>query len=110
MRHAQRAFPVVENGELLGIVGLQDVRGVERRLWESTRVRAIMTPREQLKIAHPQDDALEVLGMLGQRGLNQVPVLDEAGLQGLLRREDLLKWLSLYGEGVSGRRAPGPVV
>jgi CBS domain-containing protein len=34
--------------------------------------------------------------LLAQRDVNQLPVLDGERLVGLLRREDILKWLSLH--------------
>jgi CBS domain-containing protein len=42
-----------------------------------------------------RQDAAEALGILAQRNVNQLPVLDGERLVGLLRREDVLKWLSL---------------
>jgi hypothetical protein len=54
-----------------------------------------MTPREKLQVVHPDDDALDTLTTLGAGDINQLPVVEDANLRGLVRREDILKWLAL---------------
>jgi hypothetical protein len=41
---------------------------------------------------------LVTLRALSQRGVNQLPVVKDGAVRGLIRREDILKWLSLHGE------------
>jgi Zn-dependent protease len=94
----QRAFPVLEGGKLSGIVSLRDARKIDREQWRSTAVARIMTPAERLVTASPEDDAFGALVALGRDGLNQLLVLENGQLRGLLRREDLVNWLALYGE------------
>jgi predicted transcriptional regulator len=57
-----------------------------------------MTPLEKLTTVGPQDEAMEVLSMLGRSEVNQLPVVENGVLLGLLRREDVVKWLALYGD------------
>jgi Zn-dependent protease/CBS domain-containing protein len=95
LRSPQRVFPVVDNGQLVGVVGLTDVRRLERSAWGRARVLEIMTPREKLRVAHPEDDALDTLATLSASDVNQLPVMEGASLCGLVRREDVLKWLAL---------------
>lgn len=92
----QRAFPVIHDGRLAGIVCLDDVRKVERGAWPARVVADIMTPRSALVEVAPQDDAHKALGLLGEARVNQIPVIEQGQLRGLIRREDLLKWLALY--------------
>jgi predicted transcriptional regulator len=56
-----------------------------------------MTPSSQITVASPNQDAAEVLFTLARHNLNQLPVVENGTIRGLIRREDLLKWLSLYG-------------
>ena len=79
-------------------MSFEDVRKLDRGAWPHTSVRDVMTPIKKLATVAPQDDAFEVLRMLGAREINQLPVVEGRTLRGLLRREDLLKWLALYGE------------
>jgi Zn-dependent protease/CBS domain-containing protein len=94
------AFPVLDNGRLLGIVTLEDVRGVSRDAWDTTIVREIMTPADQLTVVTADEDAAEALNKLTQRDVGQMPVLRNGQLVGLLRRRDIVKWLQLHAESV----------
>jgi Zn-dependent protease/CBS domain-containing protein len=110
LRSDQRAFPVLDRERLIGMVCLRDVHALDRAAWESTPVRDIMTPLERVTWVNPGQDALEALAVLAQKNVNQLPVIENGRVRGLVRREDILKWLSLYGEAdaASGRReAPG---
>lgn len=92
------AFPVEENGRLLGLVTLDDVRGVSRDRWDITLVREIMTPLEELVTITSDECADEALNKLRQRDVRQLPVLQNGQLTGLLRRRDIVRWLQLQGE------------
>jgi len=94
----QRAFPVMANDSLLGMVCLREVRKLDRAAWDKTPVRDIMVPADQLASAGPRDDAGEVLSRLAAKDLNQLPVLENGRVRGIVRREDILKWLALYAD------------
>ena len=93
------AFPVEENGRLLGLVTLEDVRGVPRDQWDVTLVRQVMTPANQLITINSDDSADEALNKLRERDVRQLPVLRNGELAGLLRRRDIVKWLQLQARG-----------
>ena len=96
MASGQRAFPVEQDGRLIGMVCLRDLNKRGRDAWGVTTVREIMTPVDRLTTVSPRDEAFDVLAVLGQRDLNQLPVVDNGRLVGMIRREDILKWLSLH--------------
>ncbi|QBQ55482.1 site-2 protease family protein [Nitrosococcus wardiae] len=98
MRTDQRAFPVEENNRLAGMVCLPDVRKISREVWTSTTIRDIMTPASEIALISPEKDAAEALFTLAHRNVNQLPVVERDRIRGLIRREDLLKWLSIYGK------------
>lgn len=95
----EHAFPVMDNGRLVGLVCLHDVRGVPRERWETTRVVEIMTPREKLQITSPEEEADEALNKLQRGDHRQLPVLDHDSLVGMLRRRDVMRWLQLQSKG-----------
>jgi Zn-dependent protease/CBS domain-containing protein len=98
MKTDDHAFPVLEDSRLAGIVTLEDVRKVPRNAWETTTVREIMTPAEQLVVMSPGEDAAEALIKLRQRDVRQLPVVRNGEVIGCLRRRDIVKWLQLHSE------------
>jgi len=98
MKSDDQSFPVVDNGRFVGLVTLDDVRSVSRDEWETTSVRQIMTPSDQLIQVTLQEDAADALGKLARADVRQLPVVDNGSLAGLLRRRDIVKWLQLESE------------
>lgn len=91
----EQAFPVTDNEQLLGLVCLEDVRQVPRDAWETTTVRQIMTPRDELVTVEPQEDASDALDKLVRRDISQMPVMQNGHFLGLLRRRDIARWLEM---------------
>ncbi len=94
-----QAFPVM-NGDncLVGLVTLEDVRALSRSDWENRRVEEIMTPLDDLVVTNPNEKADEAFNKLMQRDVRQLPVTDECGLVGMLRRSDIVRWLRLQSD------------
>lgn len=98
----ERAFPVLENERLIGLVSLEDVRKLPRDDWERTMVSEIMTRAEELIVLSPQEEANAALEKLTRRDVRQLPVLENGRLVGLLRRRDIVKWLQLQSDFAAG--------
>ena len=98
----ERAFPVMEGSQLVGLVCLEDVRKTSRETWDTKLVRDIMTPWERLATVAPGEDAATALNRLASNDVRQVPVVDEGRLVGMLRRRDIVRWLQLHSEFVAG--------
>lgn len=93
-----RAFPVVQEGNVIGLVTLTDVRRVPRDQWVSTRVRQVMTTEEQLRTAQPRDSLDKVLRELSEQDVNQLPVVEGHHLVGLLSRSQVIRFIQLRDE------------
>ncbi len=97
MRSDQRAFPVLgEGGVLVGLVTVTDVQRLPQERRATTTVAEIMTPVSELEQIGEDAPASDALQKLGARDVDQVPVVDGRGtLLGLVRRQDILRWLTL---------------
>ncbi|MFQ6122844.1 MAG: site-2 protease family protein [Dehalococcoidales bacterium] len=93
-----RCFLVADEGELKGILTLQNIKSVAQPNWEMMPVKNIMTPVEQLKIAYPSQHALEVLEQMNENDINQMPVVSEGRVIGLITRDSLLRFLRTRAE------------
>jgi CBS domain-containing protein len=103
-RSDQPAFPVLEGERLAGLVCRRDVERVTPAQRHSTSVRDVMQPMDRVVVAHSSDDAFDVLNVLAQRDINQVLVLEDGRVAGLVRRADILRWLALRGSPQSAFR------
>ena len=97
LQRRRRALPVSEDGKLAGIVTLTDVKGVPQDRWSQVRVAEIMR-REPLYTVGYDDDLDAALQLLAQHDLNQVPVLHEGRLVGLLSRAEIIRYLQFRHE------------
>lgn len=94
----QACWPVAaDDGRLLGLVTMDDVRRVPQARWLVTTVADIMTPADELDSVSPTSDAKEALRLLTRRDVEQLPVLEGGRVLGFVRRRDLVRWMSLQG-------------
>lgn len=86
-----RAVIVARDDAVFGIVSISDIRRHPRSDWDSTPAQTVMTPRERVVTVPVDCPALEVLELIAQKGLNQVPVLEEGRMIGLVTRRELIE-------------------
>jgi Zn-dependent protease/predicted transcriptional regulator len=96
MRDDRLSYPVVLEGQLLGLVGLQHVQKVEREKWPWTRVGTIMTPRERLSTLDGTMTAARAAQTMAEHGVAELPVLEDGRLLGVVRQQDILRWIALH--------------
>jgi len=92
-----RALPVCSDSGLLGIVTLADVKRLPQDRWANTPIQEIMT-RSPLESVNENDDLNGALKSLAQNGLNQIPVMADGHLVGLLSRADVIRYLQTRQE------------
>ena len=94
-----RVFLVTDlGGDLKGIVCLEDVKATPRKDWPRSRVRDIMTPKERMEAVSPETDGRLILTSLAAKEINQVPVMNDDRLVGIICRTDILRYIKLKTE------------
>jgi Zn-dependent protease/CBS domain-containing protein len=96
MHSDQRCFPVLSDGRLDGLVCIEDVRKVPEQRWTVTQVGEIMTPASRLLTLDANAQSGDAMRALARRDVDQIPVVENGRLLGLVRRQDILKWLGLH--------------
>ncbi|KAB1197457.1 MULTISPECIES: CBS domain-containing protein [Haloferax] len=82
-------YPVLQNGYLVGMVTLDDARGVREVERDAYRVEDIMS--DELATIDPSADAMEAIALMQERSVGRLPVVDEQGeFVGLVSRSDLV--------------------
>jgi CBS domain-containing protein len=106
IQRGRRALPICSESGLLGIVTLADVKKLPQDRWANTPVQEIMTVKP-LETVDEDDDMNSALKVLGQKDLNQIPVIGEGKLVGLLSRSDVIRFLQTHQElGIKPNRNP----
>ena len=90
-----QAAPVVQGEYLAGLITLTDIARVERERWAYTPVGHVMRLLEQVYVTTPEQPLHDLLEVMVTRGINQIPVVQDGRLVGLLSRESILRYLQV---------------
>ncbi len=93
-----QCFLVADKGRLEGVLVLHNIKSIPQQDWSVTQVREIMTPIGKLGMARPDQDALSILEQMDESEINQMPVISEDGVIGLITRDNLLRFLRTHSE------------
>lgn len=88
-----RCFAVVEDGRVLGLVTMHDVKAVPREVWPLRTVREVMTPMDKLKTVRPDEDLSSAMQLLTSEDVNQLPVVENNRIIGMVGRDNLLSFV-----------------
>ena len=98
LRTGRRCFVVVENDRVSGLITTQEIRRVSRDRWPQTSVKSVMRPIGELRTVGPQTPAVQALQLMGREDMNQLPVISDGHLEGVVTRGHLLQFLSAHTE------------
>ncbi|HET9184240.1 MAG TPA: site-2 protease family protein [Candidatus Angelobacter sp.] len=93
LRTARRCFLVKVMDRLAGLITPNEIRTLSRELWPMTPLQQIMKPLDKIRSVGPDTPVTEALDVMGKEDLNQVPVVSNGGLLGMLSRSDILQAL-----------------
>jgi Zn-dependent protease/predicted transcriptional regulator len=91
----RRYFLVTDEGKLEGIVTLSNVERVPQERRQMTTVAEVMTPAEKMAIASPGDNAAAVLEKMEEEEIEQMPVVSESRVVGVIGREELKHFIRI---------------
>jgi Zn-dependent protease/predicted transcriptional regulator len=93
LRTGRRCFIVVENGRIAGIITAHEIKEVEPSLRLYKTVSDAMRPIDQLRTVTIDTPVKEVLETMGREDLNQLPVVSDGRLEGVISRGQVLRYL-----------------
>lgn len=94
LRTGQRCFVVSSDGRIDGLVTLHQVKAIPRDRWAATPVEQAMTPLTELTVVSPDTPIAEVLQMMENRDIAQIPVTRSGRFLGMITRDHVLRVLS----------------
>ena len=98
LRAGERCFAVEDQDHFMGLITPRDVGSIPRDRWDKTTVREAMRPLKELHVITPDTPALDALKLLTSKDVNQLPVVANATLQGVVSRSQLLQLLQVRSE------------
>jgi Zn-dependent protease/predicted transcriptional regulator len=94
----QRCFLVNRGKATVGLMTLHRIKDVPRAQWPTTRTAQVMLPMENLKRIGPDTDVWSALQEMDRDGVNQLPVMTDGRVVGMLSREDVVTFLRTLRE------------
>ena len=75
------------------MVGMKSARSVPRAEWVHNSVQAVMLPIDRIESATPEEPVLHVLDRMRSQDINQMPVMSDAHIVGMIGRDAILRAL-----------------
>lgn len=88
-----RGLPVCDDGRLVGIITVNDIKEVPRDEWRRRKVSELMTTLPQLQTVGEMTPVNDALQMMANGDFHQVPVLRDGQLVGMITRSGLVRYL-----------------
>lgn len=82
-----------DDGTLAGLVTPHDIRNIPHTRWADMTVADIMRPFRDLRIVAPETPLMGALDLMSLHDLNQLPVISDGHLAGVISRSQLLNYL-----------------
>ena len=86
---------VMQADHLVGLMTLGDIRHIPREQWGQVPVSTAMIPLSRLHVVTPQQSLSDVLPLMAGRDVNQLPVLENDALVGILSRDAIVHYLEV---------------
>jgi Zn-dependent protease len=98
MRTGRRFFVVSLNGQPEGIITPNEITAVPRPRWPYTTVADVMRPLDQVRSVGPNTPIINVLELMASQDLNQLPVMVNGALAGVISRAHLLQVIQMRAQ------------
>jgi Zn-dependent protease len=97
-RTGRRFWVVTLNGQPEGIITSNEMSAVPRNRWLYTTVADVMRSLDSTHTVNPNTPVTEALEVMARQDLNQLPVVNEKGLVGLISRAHILQLIQTRAE------------
>lgn len=94
----RRCFLVVQDSRLLGMMTPNELRGVDAQAWTSTTVRSVMRRADKIHFVSRDMPAMEALETMGREDVNQLPVMTDGRVEGIVSRAHVMQILRSRAE------------
>ncbi len=89
-------FPVSDEGQVVGVLAVEDVQAVPQARWAWRTVRDVMRPASPNLFIPPDWSIMQALDRMAQEGWDQLVVVEEGQPIGLITRSSIAQFLQLH--------------
>jgi Zn-dependent protease len=89
----RRAFIIGRDGTPAGLLTLTGIREIPRGNWSTTTAAQAMIPLDKVKTITPGAELWTAFEKMGRDGVNQLPVVENERMVGMLSRDDIVDYL-----------------
>lgn len=93
-----RSFMLEKSNQAVGLLTLHQIKQVPRSEWPITTGVQVMIPIDKSKWVSPDEELWTALEEMDHTGVNQLPVVEDGRVKGMLSREDVITFLRTLRE------------
>lgn len=90
LRYDYSAFPITDDGNLVGIITANEVRDVPREQWPTMSVRQVAKLPDEERVIDENDDAFDALMHMAEGNLRRLLVMHDGKLKGMITQDSIL--------------------
>ncbi len=94
----RRSFIVERDEKAIGLLTVHHIKEIPREQWTTTTAVQAMTPVADLKRIRPDTEMWAAMQEMDRDGVNQLPVMTNGHVKGMLTREDVISYLRTLQE------------
>ena len=98
LRTGRRCFVVVEKNEPAGLVTPHEIKQIDRAQWPFKTLHDVMRPIRDVRSVPPDASLKSALELMSRGDVNQLLIVSDGHLEGMLSRAQLLTYLQTYVE------------
>jgi CBS domain-containing protein len=89
-------FPVVEDGQVIGVIAVEDVQAIPQGLWSWRTAGDVMRPASSDLFISPEASMMQALERMVRTGYDRLVVIDAGRPVGLVTRSAVAQFLQLH--------------
>jgi CBS domain-containing protein len=102
LQRGERSVAVARDGDvLMGLIAYSDTKKVPRTEWASRAAGEVMTPASELIKVSPDDHIDVAVKHMAEKHFNQLPVVSDGRLVGMVARVNVLRFLEVKDESAA---------
>jgi Zn-dependent protease/predicted transcriptional regulator len=89
-------FPVSDEGQIIGLIAVEDVQAIPQSLWSWRTVKDVMHPASPLLFIQPDWSIMQAMERMAQTGWDRLVVVEDGQPVGLVTRSAFAQFLQLH--------------